>query len=53
MTEPNNRVLGRMGARTLTEAEIGEVGGSASGPIITDLVTNFGRDFTTDHLENQ
>ena len=53
MTKPNNRVLGRTGARTLTEAETGEVGGHSSGPIITDLVTNFGKDFQTDHIENQ
>lgn len=51
MTEPNSRVLGRTGARTLTDAEIGEVGGSATGIIITDVLTNFGRDFTVDHLE--
>ena len=51
MTEPNSRVLGRMGARTLTEREIGEVGGSA-GIVITDVATNFGRDFEVDHFEN-
>lgn len=53
MTEPNNRVLGRVGARALAECEIEKVGGCESGPIITELVTNFGRDFSTDHLENQ
>jgi hypothetical protein len=53
MTKPNNRVLGRNGARTLTEAEIGEVGGLASGPIITDVLTMFGRDFQHDLIENQ
>jgi hypothetical protein len=53
MTEPNNRVFGRRGARALTEAEIGEVGGLASGPIITDVLTMFGRDFQHDVIENQ
>jgi hypothetical protein len=53
MTESNNRVLGRMGARTLTESEIGEVGGTASGPIITDVLTMFGRDFTHDVVTGQ
>jgi hypothetical protein len=51
MTEPNNRIFGRRGARTLTVAEIGEVGGTKTGPIITDVLTNFGRDFTVDHIE--
>lgn len=51
MNEPNSRVLGRMGARALTGAEIGKVGGS-TGIIITDVATNFGRDFAVDHFEN-
>lgn len=53
MTEPNNRVLGRMGARALTQAEIGVVAGCKSGPIITTLVTNWGSDISSDHIENQ
>jgi hypothetical protein len=53
MTEPNNRVLVRMGARTLTEAEMAEVGGGFStSVIITDVLTNFGKDFSVDHIEN-
>lgn len=53
MTEPNNRVLVRTGARNLTEAEVAEVGGAFStSMIITDLLTNFGKDFSVDHLEN-
>jgi hypothetical protein len=51
MTQPNNRILGRRGARTLTEAEVGEVGGTKTGFIITDVLTNWGKDFTVDHLE--
>jgi hypothetical protein len=51
MTELNNRVLSRKGARTLTPAEIGKVSG-ATGIIITDVVTNWGKDFAVDHLEN-
>lgn len=53
MTEPNNRVLARTGARILTQSELAEVGGAFStSMIITDLVTNFGKDFTVDHIEN-
>ena len=53
MTEPNNRVLTRTGARILTEAEMAKIGGAFStGGIITDLITNFGKDFSVDHLEN-
>jgi hypothetical protein len=51
MTEPNNRVLARMGARTLTQAELAEVGAGFATPIIiTDLITDFGKDFSVDHL---
>ncbi|HZS29029.1 MAG TPA: hypothetical protein VFB76_17515 [Candidatus Angelobacter sp.] len=52
MTEQNNRVLARTGARNLTQAELAEVGcGSFSTPgIITELVTNFGKDFSIDHV---
>lgn len=52
MTKPNNRVFGRMGARTLTEAEMGEVGCARTGIIITDVLTQFGKDFTVDHIDN-
>lgn len=53
MTEPNNRVLVRTGARTLTEAEVAEVGGAFStSVIITDVLTNFGQDFSVDHIES-
>jgi hypothetical protein len=53
MTEPNNRVLTRRGARILTEAEMAKIGGTFStGGIITDLITNFGKDFSVDHIEN-
>jgi hypothetical protein len=53
MTEPNNRVLTRTGARTLTEAEMAKIGGAfSSSIIITDVVTNFGKDFSVDHIEN-
>lgn len=51
MTEQRDRVLARVGARTLTQAELAEVGGGFSTPIITtDLVTNFGTDFSVDQL---
>lgn len=51
MTE-RNRVLARTGARTLTQAEIAEVsGGFSTGIILTDVLTNFGKDFTIDRLE--
>jgi hypothetical protein len=53
MTEPNNRVLTRRGARILTEEEMGQIGGAfSSSVIITDVLTNFGKDFSVDHLEN-
>jgi hypothetical protein len=53
MTEPNNRVLARTGARILTQAEMAQVsGGFSTSMIITDLVTNFGQDFSVDHIEN-
>jgi len=53
MTEPNNRVLTRTGARIVTEAEMAQIGGAFStSMIITDLITNFGQDFSVDHLEN-
>jgi len=52
MTE-QNRVLARTGARTLTQAEMAEVGGGFStSVIITDVLTNFGSDFSVDHIEN-
>ena len=53
MTEQNNRVLARAGARTLTQAEMSEVsGGFSTSMIITDVITNFGKDFSVDHIEN-
>jgi hypothetical protein len=53
MTEPNNRVLARMGARSLTQAELAQVNGGFSTPlIITELVTGFGSDFQVDQLNN-
>ena len=53
MTEPDNRVLIRTGARILTEAEMAKIGGAFStSVIITDVATNFGQDFSVDHLEN-
>lgn len=51
MTEQEDRVLARMGARTLTQAEMAEVSCGFSTPIITtDLVTNFGTDFSVDQI---
>jgi hypothetical protein len=53
MTEQKDRVLARTGARILTQAEMAEVGGAFStSVIITDVLTNFGQDFTVDHIEN-
>jgi hypothetical protein len=53
MTEQNNRVLARTGARTLTQAEMAEVSCGFSTPtIITDVLTDFGKDFSVDHIEN-
>ena len=53
MTELNNRVLTRTGARILTEAEMARIGGAFStSVIITDVLTNFGKDFSVDHLES-
>ena len=53
MTEQKDRVLARMGARSLTQTEIAEVGSGFSTPIIfTDLVTNFGQDFSVDQIAN-
>jgi hypothetical protein len=53
MTEPNNRVLTRTGARILTEEEMAKIGGAFSTSIIiTDVATNFGQDFSVDHIEN-
>lgn len=53
MTEQNNRVLARMGARILTQAEMAEVGGGFStSVIITDVLTDFGKDFSVDHIES-
>lgn len=53
MTEQNNRVLARRGARGLTAAEVAEVGGGFGTPgiIHTDLITNFGKDFQEDQIQ--
>ncbi len=49
MTEQNNRVLARTGARTLTQAEIAEVAGGGTTPILfTETLTNNGKDFVPD-----
>ena len=49
MTEQNNRVLARMGARTLTQAELAEVVGGGTTPILfTETLTNLGRDHFPD-----
>ncbi|HEY7401925.1 MAG TPA: hypothetical protein VIB39_00255 [Candidatus Angelobacter sp.] len=49
MTEQNNRVLARKGARTLTQAEMAEVGCGYSTPILfTETLTNLGRDHFPD-----
>lgn len=52
MTEPNNRVLARTGARNLTAAELPKVGGGFATPgiIFTELVTNFGGDISPDQI---
>lgn len=49
MTEQNNRVLARAGARTLTQAEMAQVGCGYSTPILfTEIITNLGRDHAPD-----
>lgn len=49
MTEQNNRVLVRAGARTLTQAELAEVSCGFSTPILfTETLTNLGRDHVPD-----
>jgi hypothetical protein len=49
MTEKNNRVLARVGSRNLTEAEVSQVSGSYSTPILfTEQLTNLGRDHMAD-----
>jgi hypothetical protein len=49
MTEQNNRVLARMGTRNLTEAEVSQISGSYSTPILfTEQMTNLGRDHVPD-----
>lgn len=45
MTEQNNRVLARKGARNLTPADIEAVGAGFSTPILfTETLTNGGKD---------
>jgi hypothetical protein len=49
MIEQNNRVLARVGARNLTQAELAEVVGGYSTPILfTETLTNLGRDHFPD-----
>jgi hypothetical protein len=49
MTEQNNRVLARTGARTLTQAELANVVGGGTTPILfTETLTNLGRDHFPD-----
>lgn len=49
MTEQNNRVLARVGARNLTQTELAEVVGGYSTPILfTETLTNLGRDHAPD-----
>ena len=49
MTEQNNRVLARAGARTLTQVELAEVVGGFSTPILfTETLTNLGKDHFPD-----
>lgn len=49
MTEQNNRVLARVGSRTLTEEELAQVSGSYGTPILlTEQMTNLGRDHFPD-----
>jgi hypothetical protein len=52
MPEQNNRVLARKGARNLTADEMKKVGGgfATPGTIDTDLVTNWGTDFSPDQI---
>jgi hypothetical protein len=51
MTEQNNRVLARAGARNLTEAEIAKVGCGYATPILfTEQLTNLGRDRVPDEV---
>jgi hypothetical protein len=51
MTEQNNRILARIGARTLTEAEIAEVKCGFATPILfTEQLTNLGRDRVPDEV---
>jgi hypothetical protein len=51
MTEQNDRVLARRGARTLTQAEIAEVSCGFSTPVLfTEQLTNLGRDRVFDEV---
>jgi hypothetical protein len=51
MTEQNDRVLARRGARTLTQAEIAEVSCAFSTPVrFTEQLTNLGRDHVFDEV---
>jgi len=48
MSNNDNRVLIRKGARRLTQNEIDEVTGAATPSILSVIRTNNGKDFTTD-----
>jgi len=48
MSNNNNRVLMRRGARPLAQSEIDEVTGASLPSILSVIRTNNGKDFTTD-----
>jgi len=48
MSNNDNRVLIRKGARPLTQKEIDEVTGAITPSVLSVIRTNNGKDFTTD-----
>jgi len=48
MSNNDNRVLIRKGARPLTQKEIDEVTGAITPSVLSVIRTNYGKDFTTD-----
>jgi len=48
MSNNDNRVLIRRGARPLTQKEIDEVTGAITPSVLSVIRTNNGKDFTTD-----
>jgi hypothetical protein len=51
MTEQNNRVFARIGARSLTDAEMAEVRSGFSSPVLfTQQLTNLGKDHFPDEV---